>query len=168
MKLKMKSKLFSLPGIDYTVYDFGSSNQKDGIPILKIDGKLASDCVMHIRNLQGNLIAILHGTKSWLKPTKFDIQNANKQKVAMITFEAGYHGNLEFRVKSIDKTITYYIIKGSFYGGGFIVRNNHGDIVGKSLRERTKQSQTYYVDLCKGFDYVLMVLIMLAVDQFQS
>eukprot|EP01083_Nonionella_stella_P194661 717848_1 len=173
MIIKMKAKLFSWSGDDYTIYhyDYTSNTNKNGNPLLKIDGKVAWTSLMHIKDLNGNLIAILDGKAQFFGHPKFHLQNAKNQTVAVITRDRSFStlSTINIYVKSPNEQRIYYTVNGTFYDHRFVIRNRTGQIVGKSSRQLTNSGfHSYGVELCKGIDYVLMVLIMAAIDEYEE
>eukprot|EP01084_Bolivina_argentea_P237389 398979_1 len=169
----MKAKLFSWSGDDYTIYhyDYTSNTNKNGNPLLKIDGKVAWTSLMHIKDLNGNLIAILDGKAQFFGHPKFHLQNAKNQTVAVITRDRSFStlSTINIYVKSPNEQRIYYTVNGTFYDHRFVIRNRTGQIVGKSSRQLTNSGfHSYGVELCKGIDYVLMVLIMAAIDEYEE
>mmetsp|Transcript_43681 Transcript_43681/g.72145 ORF Transcript_43681/g.72145 Transcript_43681/m.72145 type:complete len:212 (-) Transcript_43681:126-761(-) len=171
MMLKMKQKLFSWSGDDYTVYWYNPTvaGNKNGTPLLKIDGKAAAwNSLMHIKDLNGQLMAILDGKTQFGGYTKFELQNPQKQCMAVITRDFEF-GKVSVSVKSPDETRLYYTANGTFWEHRFVVRNRNGQIVGKSSRQMTNSGlHSYGVQMCRGFDYLLMVLLMAAVDEYED
>eukprot|EP01083_Nonionella_stella_P025433 70038_1 len=170
MTIKMKMKLFSWSGDDYTIYEYDPSPQnKNGHPLLKIDGKAGVwNSLMHIQDLSGNLLMILDGKTQFLGYTIFHLKNGQQQTLAIITRDTSF-GTQNFYVKSPDERTIYYTINGTFYNHQFVVRNRFGYIVGKSSRQITNSGyHSYGVQMCTGFDYVLMVMIMAAIDEYEE
>ena len=170
--IKMKHKLFSWSGDDYTVYNYNNAEpgNKNGTPLCIIDGKAAVwNSLMYINDLNGNLMAILDGKTQWFGYTKFNLQNAANQTIAIITRDMSWSRTSTFFVMSPDQSAIYYTIEGVFWNHEFVVRNASGFIVGKSSRYYTGSGyRSYGVEVCKGFDYVLMVMIMAAVDEYKE
>eukprot|EP01083_Nonionella_stella_P194660 717847_1 len=170
MIIKMKAKLFSWSGDDYTIYNYNyaSNTNKNGNPLLKINGKPAFTSLMHITDLTGNIIAILDGKAQFFGYPKFHLQNPQKQTIAIITRDTSF-GTVNFNVKSPNEQQIYYTVNGTFYDHRFVIRNRTGQIVGKSSRQLTNSGyHSYGVELCVGFDYVLMVLIMASIDEYEE
>ena len=157
----------------YTIYDCNFPDAKYIFQSCN-HSRFAQNICIKIRDNKLHLIGSIETSNrscvSCINGNKWDIKNSKGRRIGVVVAGSAHicpQSKCKFYIKSVNEMDIYYTIEGTFWKHEFIVRDTDGACVAKSGQQLISCGyHSYGMEISQGIDYVVISMIMIAIDQY--